>query len=851
MRSRSGLFCLWLGLLLGLASLLPAAPSTAAQPGLKLRSLGEGALRLTLAAPELAWRDGLPLLPDLEHTLDEASGLPLVLAPIRLPAPVTPTLIVLGAPARALPEVLPQGTPPLPAARVLRLLRLREATLAVIALAPVQWDGRRLTHRPHLELELRFEEAGPQQSLFSPAPALTSLLDGLALNTLAARDAEARELPATPAHSPVAPDLLLSVDGPGLVTLRGEELAAAGWPLDSLLMSSLRLSHRGERLSFETNTAVIDNLGAETIIRFAVPPGLSRYTTQPGFRLSIDPEAQALLAAAPTSAPFVFGALAHYNSAHPGPALDGAPGDHLYVAALSASAPEATLVFTLPTALPAETPLLLGMQLDGLTATGRVQLRLNDQPALLHAWAGATPQTISLTSTASLQVGPHRLSLTLLDGGPLLVDQGWLPTVQVGLRDVLHQIRVAPPTLQQAPDSALLDADLLIVTHPLFRPALDPLLALHRSQGRKVALVTTEQVYAAYGDGALDPEALRSFLADAQPRAVLLVGDGTWDFKNHLGYPARTFVPPYLERIDGRLGEASCDSCYVRWSTPDPADDLMPDAVIGRLSVETLDEARAVVAKVVAYATHPPRGAWRATHLLIADNAYERDGTPDKTVVPGQPTFDQAGDAVAAMLPPDERALPFYFDPRPQSASLPGRYADARTLRADLFAAWNRGAAVISYIGHSNYAQWAVTDEQAGVPYLYSYHDAPRLLNGGRLPVLLGMSCLSGLFQEPSRPTTDEGLLRKADGGAIAVLSSSGLGVAHGHDYLHKGVLGALLGSPRHSLGQAQLAGFAAVLTQAGCCADLVYTYQLLGDPLATVLPSSAPSRLYLPLLGR
>jgi hypothetical protein len=115
--------------------------------------------------------------------------------------------------------------------------------------------------------------------------------------------------------------------------------------------------------------------------------------------------------------------------------------------------------------------------------------------------------------------------------------------------------------------------------------------------------------------------------------------------------------------------------------------------------------------------------------------------------------------------------------------------------------------------------------------------------------VLMSMTCLTGFFQQPELPTTDERLLT-SPGGIVASFSPSGLGVASGHDRLEGAMLGALYGADPagRSLGAARLAADVALLgTQNG---DLSYSYQLFGDPALT-LAYVPTSFVWLPAVER
>jgi hypothetical protein len=51
-------------------------------------------------------------------------------------------------------------------------------------------------------------------------------------------------------------------------------------------------------------------------------------------------------------------------------------------------------------------------------------------------------------------------------------------------------------------------------------------------------------------------------------------------------------------------------------------------------------------------------------------------------------------------------------------------------------------------------------------------------------------------------------------------------------------------------LGAAQLAGFVTLTSHTNCCRDLLYSYQLFGDP-ATQLPLTPRNGVWLPVMRR
>jgi hypothetical protein len=130
-------------------------------------------------------------------------------------------------------------------------------------------------------------------------------------------------------------------------------------------------------------------------------------------------------------------------------------------------------------------------------------------------------------------------------------------------------------------------ADYLLVAPRELLPAASPLLALREGQGLRTKAVTLEDVFDAFGFGEASPDALKRFLAHAyhswqrpSPRYVVLLGDATYDPKDHLktGVPNR--IPPLITRTT-YLWTAS-DLSSRRLNGGDP----LPDLALGRLPVQ-------------------------------------------------------------------------------------------------------------------------------------------------------------------------------------------------------------------------------------------------------------------------
>jgi peptidase C25-like protein len=347
-------------------------------------------------------------------------------------------------------------------------------------------------------------------------------------------------------------------------------------------------------------------------------------------------------------------------------------------------------------------------------------------------------------------------------------------------------------------------ADYVVVAHADLLSAVQPLVAHRRDQGLAVSVVDVQDVYDEFSGGLLDPEAIREFVAYAYaqwalaPTYVLLVGDGSYDVLDHSGYGSVTYVPPYLDMVDPWWGETAADNRYAAVNGSDP----LPDVLLGRLPVSSPAEAAVVVHKILQYEQSPMYGDWNARHVFVADDL---DGAGDF-----YGTLDAVYDAYMT--------APWIGD-KVYLGVLSAEGAGQQTLNA-----WQRGALLISFSGHSSWHQWAVES-------LLDIHDVDDLRNDRRWPVVLSMTCFTGYFQHPEYGTLDEELLRLDGGGAVATWSPSGLGVATGHDVLIQGFYDAVFTDGEGQLGPSILAAKLDLYAQAPEHDDLLDTYHLFGDP--------------------
>jgi Peptidase family C25. len=324
-------------------------------------------------------------------------------------------------------------------------------------------------------------------------------------------------------------------------------------------------------------------------------------------------------------------------------------------------------------------------------------------------------------------------------------------------------------------------SDLLIVSPPAFLSEAQRLADLHsQKEGISYTIVTPDQVYNEFSSGKQDPAAIRNFVkmfydrasstADV-PKYLLLFGDGTYD--NRCPFPSYAQNTNYIVTYES-INTLDPTSTFVSDDYFGLLDDYetivtgplsnspytyaLLDIGIGRIPVDTLEQAKAVVDKIEKYMNTKNHGDWRNTLCFIADdqenNAFmiSAEDIITNSIAPKYPAFN---------------IEKIYLDAYPRvSTSTGNRYPEVnKAINNQL----NKGLLILNYVGHGG--ESGLADEQI----MTQTGDIKQWKNDN-YPLFITATCDFARFDRISGGTTaGEDVLLNPNGGGIALLTTNRL----------------------------------------------------------------------------
>lgn len=339
-------------------------------------------------------------------------------------------------------------------------------------------------------------------------------------------------------------------------------------------------------------------------------------------------------------------------------------------------------------------------------------------------------------------------------------------------------------------------AEYVIITADPLAVAAGNLAAYRESKNISTKVVFVDDIYNGFNNGMVHPQAIKDFINCAitnwakPPIYIVLAGQGTYDYRNNEGLN-ECIVPPMLVNTPQGMYESD------GWFT-DINNDLIPDVSIGRLPAMTDSELQDMVDRIIVYESNPTE-AWLDKVIFLADD--NDDG--------GE--FDKSNDKISGKLPARIQKNKIYLTGSNFTES-----------KDNLTNSINNGAFILNYFGHSG--QWTLSDEG-----LLTSGDIPFLTNSNRPVIVVSLSCQMGRFAMPRVDCLAEDLVISRTGGAVAVISPSGMAYNNTSEVLADSLYSGIFDGSERIIGKALLNAQAAF---AGTDSKyMALMYNLMGDP--------------------
>ena len=377
----------------------------------------------------------------------------------------------------------------------------------------------------------------------------------------------------------------------------------------------------------------------------------------------------------------------------------------------------------------------------------------------------------------------------------VIADSAFIST-PLGLLDTPSQLR--------SPDHR---GDYLIITNPRFAAAASRLADHRRLSGLEVEIAVTDQIYDEFSFGLVKRQAIQEFIRyayenwEAPPIYVVLMGDATYDYRNIIGGGKPSFVPTLYYHARDR-GHSPNDYRYALID-----DDMLPDLAIGRLAVESAEQAEWTVDRIIRYDEGPESGDWRS-RAVYAANYHDKNIFSDPSDSLASRYTEPFGLSSVKVYNPDNSPLP----------NLTGR---------DYLDALNAGALTVNFAGHGSAGNMQFIFALQFPDWDYLSH----VRNGSRLPFVTALSCLNGMFVNPVVDGLGEVFTTMENGGAIAFVSATAISRVLENNSLSDYLYDHFFRQGNLQFGPTLNASKVSVLAAHSSYTASVLTMQLFGDP--------------------
>ena len=331
-------------------------------------------------------------------------------------------------------------------------------------------------------------------------------------------------------------------------------------------------------------------------------------------------------------------------------------------------------------------------------------------------------------------------------------------------------------------------------------------------------VVDVEQIYNEFSCGVLDVSAIRDFIKygydnwEVTPQYVLLLGKGTFDYKNIAGFDDN-FIPTWQTTESLRLlSSYTSDDFFVNVDGTDANIDIAP----GRITASNETEANNYITKVIDYEQNSKRGLWKNLITLVADDGFTSKGYEGAEHT--RPSEWIANE----VLPKSFDIKKIYLADYPVVITGAGRRKP--DVNKEIINTMNNGTLIVNYIGHGSPELWAhevVFEKSVSIPQLHN----------SEYFFLVAATCDFAYYDIPNFESGAEELLFLKNSGSIGSFNSARLVFSGQNHVLNYQFLSDVLASPRDTLNLIRTLGVSYFNTRQSFNGTNDRKYHLFGDP--------------------
>ncbi len=308
------------------------------------------------------------------------------------------------------------------------------------------------------------------------------------------------------------------------------------------------------------------------------------------------------------------------------------------------------------------------------------------------------------------------------------------------------------------------DYDLLVITNSTMQSQFQKLADWKNLIGTKTEIALISDILSS-STGRDDPDKIRNFIKDEYSNNgidfVIIGGDvdvipkrGMYD-----NSPESNNFPStmYWSCLDGTY-DGDNDQKYAEWLEDDV--DYLAEVFVGRIPVETAQEATGVINKIISFESSP-RPKDIALHGSMFDMMGNGGlGNSAKEIKEGNSVTNNIGchDYI-----PNDYTVHTLYEP------------DEKPTKSQFIDLWNKDVLIFNHGGHGMETYYSVSYSGDG----FGNSDAQALTNNV-YPIHASGSCLTGYFDYDQEDCLAENLILNPNGGAIATLLNARFGLYSG-----------------------------------------------------------------------